>query len=134
MRKIKSFDFSKLDKDKYKYFFTGNDLQYDELFIKNGYLICIENIEGINFIDFLEIKRNGGFEYKAVFDKLFESNEKLGISYHVNSKVEILARRLKQIYEVHQEIILQDIKAIILKGGNKSGKRKSDKKNFKSTK
>ena len=69
---------------------------------------------------------NGEFEYKAVFDKLFESNEKLGISYHINSKVEILARRLKQIYEVDQEIILQDIKAIILKGGNKSGKRQSN--------
>ena len=121
MKKIKSFDFSRLDKDKYKYFLAGNNLHYDELFIKNGYLICIENIEGINFIDFLEIKRNGEFEYKAVFDKLFESNEKLGISYHINSKVEILARRLKQIYEVDQEIILQDIKAIILKGGNKSG-------------
>ncbi len=126
MRKIKSFDFSKLDKDKYKYFFAGNNLKYDELFIKNGYLICIENIEGISFIDFLEIERNGEFEYKAVFDKLFESNEKLGISYHINSKVEILARRLKQIYEVDQEIILQDIKAIILKGGNKSGKRQSN--------
>ena len=136
MKKIKSFDFSKLDKEKYKYFLAGNNLHYDELFIKNGYLICIENIEGINFIDFLEIKRNGDFEYKAVFDKLFECNEKLGISYHINSKVEILARRLKQIYEVDQEIILQDIKAIIfiLKGGNKSGKRKSDKRNFKSTK
>ena len=126
MRKIKSFDFSKLDKDKYKYFFAGNNLKYDELFIKNGYLICIENIEGISFIDFLEIERNGEFEYNAVFDKLFESNEKLGISYHINSKVEILARRLKQIYEVDQEIILQDIKAIILKGGNKSGKRQSN--------
>ena len=126
MRKIKSFDFSKLDKDKYKYFFAGNNLKYDELFIKNGYLICIENIEGISFIDFLEIERNGEFEYKAVFDKLFESNEKLGISYHINSKVEILARRLKQIYEVDQEIILQNIKAIILKGGNKSGKRQSN--------
>ena len=126
MKKIKSFDFSRLDKDKYKYFLAGNDLRYDELFIKNGYLICIENIEGISFIDFLEIERNGEFEYKAVFDKLFESNEKLGISYHINSKVEILARRLKQIYEVDQEIILQDIKAIILKGGNKSGKRQSN--------
>lgn len=134
MKKIKSFDFSKLDIDKYKYFLVGNDLKYDELFVKNGYLICIENIEGVNFIDFLEIKRNGDFEYKAVFDKLFECNEKLGISYHINSKVEILARRLKQIYEVDQEIILQDIKAIILKGGNKSGKRKSDKRNFESTK
>lgn len=134
MKKIKSFDFSKLDIDKYKYFLVGNDLKYDELFVKNGYLICIENIEGVNFIDFLEIKRNGDFEYKAVFDKLFECNEKLGISYHINSKVEILARRLKQIYEVDQEIILQDIKAIILKGGNKSGKRKSNKKNFESTK
>ena len=128
MKKIKSFDFSKLDKEKYKYFLAGNDIRYDELFIKNGYLRCLENIEGKNFIDFLEIKRNGNFEYKAVFDKLFESNEKLGISYHINSKVEILAKRLKQTYEVDQEIILQDIKAIIfiLKGGNKSGKRKSN--------
>ena len=126
MKKIESFDFSKLDKEKYKYFLIDNDLHYDELFEKNGYLICLENIEGINFIDFLEIKRNGDFEYKSVFDKLFETNEKLGISYHRNSKVNILARRLKQIYEVDRELEIHNIRAIILKGGSKSGKRESD--------
>ena len=136
MKKLESFDFESLDKERYKYFISGNDFKYDEIYTKNGYLICIEDINGIKFLDVLEIERKGTFEVKEAFDELFKSNEKLGISYHINSKVEILARRLKQIYEVDQEIILQDIKAIIfiLKGGNKSGKRKSDKRNFKSTK
>ena len=135
MKRIESFDFESLDKEKYKYFITGNDFNYDELYEKNGYLICIEVINGIKFLDVLEIERQGAFEVKQVFDELFKNNEKLGISYQRDSKIKILAKRLKQIYVTDQELELQDLKGIIFrKGGSSNGKRKSDKKNFKSTK
>ena len=126
MKKLGSFDFESLDKEKYKYFITGNDFNYDELYEKNGYLICIEVINGIKFLDVLEIERQGAFEVKQVFDELFKNNEKLGISYQRESKIKILAKRLKQIYVTDQELELQDLKGIIFrKGGNGNGKRKS---------
>ena len=119
MKKLGSFDFESLDKEKYKYFITGNDFNYDELYEKNGYLICIEVINGIKFLDVLEIERQGAFEVKQVFDELFKNNEKLGISYQRESKIKILAKRLKQIYVTDQELELQDLKGIIFrKGGN----------------
>ena len=124
MKKLESFDFESLDKEKYKYFITGNDFNYDELYEKNGYLICIEVISGIKFLDVLEIERQGAFEVKQAFDKLFESNEKLGISYHRESKIEVLAKRLKQFYAIDQEIEFQEMKGIIFrKGGSSNGKR-----------
>ena len=124
MKKVDSFDFESLDKEKYKYFISGNDFKYDELYEKNGYLICIENINGIKFLDVLEIERKGAFEVKEAFDELFKSNEKLAISYHRESKINILARRLKQFYAIDQEIELQELKAIIFKkGGISNGKR-----------
>ena len=119
MKKLESFDFESLDKERYKYFISGNDFKYDEIYTKNGYLICIEDINGIKFLDVLEIERKGAFEVKEAFDELFKSNEKLGISYHRESKIKILAKRLKQIYVTDQELELQDTKAIIFrKGGN----------------
>lgn len=124
MKKLESFDFESLDKERYKYFISGNDFKYDEIYTKNGYLICIEDINGIKFLDVLEIERKGAFEVKEAFDELFKSNEKLGISYHRESKIKILAKRLKQIYVTDQELELQDTKAIIFrKGGNQNGKR-----------
>lgn len=115
MKRIYNFNFMSLDKEKYKYFITGNDFKYDEIYEKNGYLICIEDVEGVKFIDFLEIKRNGDFEYKSVFDELFKNNNKLGISFHKESKVKILAKRLKNIYSVVQEIKIDNMIFIILK-------------------
>ena len=124
MKKLESFDFESLDKERYKYFISGNDFNYDELYEKNGYLICIEVINGIKFLDVLEIERQGAFEVKQVFDELFKNNEKLGISYQRESKIKILAKRLKQIYVTDQELELQDTKAIIFrKGGSSNGKR-----------
>ena len=124
MKRIESFDFESLDKEKYKYFISGNDFNYDELYEKNGYLICIEVINGIKFLDVLEIERQGAFEVKQVFDELFKNNEKLGISYQRESKIKILAKRLKQIYVTDQELELQDLKGIIFrKGGSSNGKR-----------
>ena len=124
MKRIESFDFESLDKEKYKYFITGNDFNYDELYEKNGYLICIEVINGIKFLDVLEIERQGAFEVKQVFDELFKNNEKLGISYQRESKIKILAKRLKQIYVTDQELELQDLKGIIFrKGGSSNGER-----------
>ncbi len=124
MKKLGSFDFESLDKEKYKYFITGNDFNYDELYEKNGYLICIEDINGIKFLDVLEIERKGAFEVKGAFDELFKSNEKLAVSYHRESKIEILAKRLKQFYAIDQEIEFQEMKVIIFrKGGNDNGKR-----------
>ena len=126
MKKLESFDFESLDKEKYKYFISGNDFQYDEIYTKNGYLICIEDINGIKFLDVLEIERKGAFEVKEAFDELFKSNERLGISFHRDSKIKILAKRLKQIYVTDQELELQEIKAIIFrKGGYQNGKRES---------
>lgn len=129
MKKLESFDFESLNKEKYKYFISRNDFKYDEIYTKNGYLICIEDINGIKFLDVLEIERKGAFEVKEAFDKLFETNEKLGISFHRDSKIKILAKRLKQIYVTDQELELQEIKAIIFrKGGYQNGKRKPFKK------
>ena len=124
MKRIESFDFESLDKEKYKYFISENDFHYDEIYTKNGYLICIEDINGIKFLDVLEIERKGAFEVKQVFDELFKNNEKLGISYQRESKIKILAKRLKQIYVTDQELELQDLKGIIFrKGGSSNGKR-----------
>ena len=129
MKKLESFDFESLDKEKYKYFISGNDFHYDEIYTKNGYLICIEDINGIKFLDVLEIERKGAFEVKEAFDELFKSNERLGISFHRDSKIKILAKILKQIYVTDQELELQEIKAIIFrKGGYQNGKRKPFKK------
>ena len=126
MKRIESFDFESLDKEKYKYFISGNDFNYDEIYTNNGYLICIEDINGIKFLDVLEIERKGAFEVKEAFDELFKTNEKLGISYHRESKIKILAKRLKQIYVTDQELELQDLKGIIFrKGGSSNGKRES---------
>lgn len=124
MKRIESFDFESLDKEKYKYFISENDFHYDEIYTKNGYLICVEDINGIKFLDVLEIERKGAFEVKGAFDELFKSNEKLAISYHRESKIEILAKRLKQFYAIDQEIEFQEMKVIIFrKGGNANGKR-----------